>query len=81
MEGPTGPVPIGTDHFLVPRWGEAAIFDATTEQWTRVILPGQGTDAEMIWTGEEILAWGILETFDAWRWTPGQTIGGGDDAT
>jgi hypothetical protein len=35
----------------------------------------------MIWTGEEILAWGIWETFDAWRWTPGQTIGGGDDAT
>jgi hypothetical protein len=80
-EGASGPVPMGTDHFLVPRWGEAAIFDATTEQWTRVILPGQGTDAEMIWTGEEILAWGIWETFDAWRWTPGQTIGGGDDAT
>ena len=82
MEGATGPVPMGTDHFLVPRWGDAAIFNATTEEWARVILPGQGSDAEMIWTGEEILAWGIWESFDAWRWTPGQTlIGGGDDAT
>jgi len=80
MEGATGPVPMGIDHFLVPRWGDAAIFDATSEEWTRVILPGQGSDAEMIWTGEEILAWGIWESFDAWRWTPGQTlIGGGDD--
>jgi hypothetical protein len=82
MEGPTGPVSMGTGHFLVPRWGQAAIFDATTEEWTRVLLPGQGTDAEMIWTGEEILAWGIWESFDAWKWTPGQTlIGGGDDTT
>jgi hypothetical protein len=80
-EGASGPVPMGGDHFLVPRWGEAAIFDATTEEWTRVLLPGQGTDAEMIWTGEEILAWGIWETFDAWRWTPGQTVIGGDDAS
>ena len=79
MEGPAGPVPMGADHFLVPRWGEAAVFDATTEEWTRVLLPGHGTDAEMIWTGEEILAWGIYETFDAWRWTPGQTVAGGDD--
>jgi hypothetical protein len=35
----------------------------------------------MIWTGEEILAWGIWETFDAWRWTPGQTVIGGDDVS
>jgi hypothetical protein len=81
MEGPAGPVPMGTNAFLVPRWGEAAIFDATSEEWTRVLLPGQGTDAEMIWTGEEILAWGIWETFDAWRWTPGQTVIGGDDVS
>ena len=80
LEGPPGPVPMGPDHFLV-LMGAAAIFDATTEEWTRVILPGQGTDAEMIWTGEEILAWGLWETFDAWRWAPGQTIIGGDEAT
>lgn len=69
-EGPSGPVPMDSDHFMVPQWGEAAVFDATTETWTQVTLPGTGTDAEIIWTGTEFLAWGIWETFDAWSWTP-----------
>ena len=77
----SGPVEMDADHFLVPRWDEAAIFDASSESWTRVELPGVASDAGMIWTGAEFLAWGVGEPFDAWRWTPGQTIIGGDDAT
>jgi hypothetical protein len=76
-EGPSGPVPMDEDHFMVPRWGEGAIFDANSDEpranretWTKVALPGQGTDAEIIWTGEEFLAWGIWGSFDAWRWAP-----------
>ncbi len=74
MEGPSGPVPMDDDRFMVPRWGEGAIFDATTETWTLVRFPGQGYDAEIIWTGEEFLAWGTWETFDAWRWTPPEGV-------
>jgi hypothetical protein len=71
MEGPDGPVRMDDDRFMVPRWGEAAIFDANTESWTKVNLPGAGSDGEIVWTGTEFLAWGILgENFDAWRWTP-----------
>lgn len=79
--GASGPVPMGPDHLLVPQWGQGAIFEATSQEWIRVLLPGHGSDAEMIWTGEEILAWGIYETFDAWRWTPTQMAIGGDDAS
>ncbi|CAN5815991.1 hypothetical protein BH23ACT4_BH23ACT4_16470 [soil metagenome] len=81
VEGASGPVSMGVTHVLVPRWGEAAIFDLTTETWHSVTLPGTGTDAEIIWTGEEFLAWGVFGTFDAWRWTPDQPLIGGDDAS
>ena len=73
-EGPSGPVAMDDDHFMVPRWGEGAIFDANTDSWTHVELPGSGTDAEIIWTGTEFLAWGIWETFDAWRWPPPEEV-------
>ena len=66
-EGPSGPVPMDDTHFMVPRWGEGAIFDADSETWTFVDFPGSGTDAEIIWTGKEFLAW---TGTDAWRWTP-----------
>ncbi len=79
-EGAAGPVVMGQHHFLVPRWGEGAIFDATTDSWILVQLPGQGMEREIIWTGSEFLAWGIWGTFDAWRWTPEVGLIGGDDA-
>ena len=79
-EGPSGPLRMGDNHFLVPRWGEAAIFDGEAGEWVHVGLPGQGSDAEMVWTGQEILAWGVWETFDAWRWRPDTGLIGGDDA-
>ncbi len=82
-EGPSGPVPMSSEHFMVPRWGKGAVFDATTETWTSVQFPGRGHDSEVIWTGTEFLSWGLrdFETFDAWRWNPGQAIIGGDDAS
>lgn len=85
---PSGPIPMDQDRFLVPQWGKSALFDANSdapgahrETWTLVTLPGQGTDAEIIWTGEEFLAWGIWGTFDAWRWTPDEVIFGAGSST
>lgn len=73
LEQPVGPVPIG-DRFLVTRWSEGAIFDPATDEWTRVDLPGYGTDSTMVWTGEELLMWDrccyVPEDVDAWRWNP-----------
>ena len=88
-EGASGAVIMGDQHFMVPRWGEGAIFDASRadpigriDDWTLIDLPGDGTEAEIIWTGTELLAWGIQGTFDAWRWSPPEEVlvGGGDDA-
>lgn len=67
------------DRILVPQYPTGAIFDPATSAWTLVDLPGHGHDADMVWTGEEILMWGATccygatdPTFriDAWRWTP-----------
>jgi hypothetical protein len=69
-EGGSGPVSMGTSHFMVPRRGVAAVFDSNLLDWTVVQLPGEGNDAEIVWTGTEFLAWGIWESFDAWRWAP-----------
>jgi hypothetical protein len=66
-EGPDGPIYVDANHFMVPRWGEGAIYSAKTESWTPVTLPGGGGDGEIIWTGTEFLAW---TGTDAWRWTP-----------
>jgi hypothetical protein len=66
---------------MVPQNGEAAIFDIQNETWAVLDVPGSGDDLSMVWTGEEILAWGIWGSFDAWRWAPDQTLIGGDDAS
>ncbi len=72
MEGPSGPVLMDDDHFMVPRWVEGAIFDAITEEWTMIQFPGQSYDFNTIWTGTEFLSWGMrdFQTFDAWRLVP-----------
>lgn len=80
-EGASSPVPMDEARFMVPRWGEGAIFDARTEQWTGIALPGHGTGAEIIWTGEEFLAWGVHGTFDAWRFPLPSGLAGGDDTS
>lgn len=73
MERPPGPVILG-DRFLVMGLSEAAIFDPSSGRWTRAEPPGQGTDVDMVWTGEEVLMWGKCcygpEDVDAWRWRP-----------
>jgi hypothetical protein len=80
-EGASGPVAMDDGRFMVPRWGEGAVFDARTGDWRQIDLPGSGTDAEIIWTGEEFLAWGIYDSFDAWRFTPPPGFAGGDDTS
>ena len=74
-EGAAGGVDLGDGRILVPQFGEGAIFDSSG--WTSVELPGLGTEWDMVWTGEEVLMWGVpgccIEdgaTVDAWRWTP-----------
>ena len=78
-EGPSGPVQFG-DGFLVPRWGEGAIYEPASGSWQKVRLPGQGRGEHMVWTGEELIMWGSACCFgdgrnefvsmDAWRWSP-----------
>jgi len=80
-EGASGPVAMDANHFMVPRWGEAAIFDATEDGWWYFELPGQGIDAEIVWTGAEFLAWGIWGSFDAWRWAPEDYVFGTGSTT
>ncbi len=80
-DGASGGVAMDVDRFMVPEYGRGAIFDARTEEWTEILLPGSGTDAEIVWTGEEFLAWGIYESFDAWRFTPPLGFAGGDDTS
>lgn len=55
------------DGILVAEAGRGALYDHRTGSWRNVVLPGWGTAAEMVWTGEEFLAWGLG---DAWRWRP-----------
>jgi hypothetical protein len=82
-EGPSGPVPMDSHRFMVPNGDVGAVFDANTETWTRVEFPGRGGDDQIIWTGTEFLSWGIrdFQTFDAWRWSPGAVLIGGDDVS
>ena len=77
-EGASGAVVLG-DRVLIPEYGEAALYDPAAGTWSRVRLPGWGTDWEMIWTGEEVLMWGATQCcpgagakVDAWRWRPPQ---------
>jgi hypothetical protein len=74
-EGAAGGLDLGGGRILVPQYGEGAVFE--TGGWTRIDLPGWGTEWEMVWTGEEVLMWGVPvcclddgATVDAWRWTP-----------
>ncbi|MCI0424635.1 MAG: hypothetical protein L0Z47_02150 [Actinobacteria bacterium] len=74
-EGAAGGLDFGDGRILIPQYGEGAIFDRSG--WTRVELPGWGTEWDMVWTGEEVLMWGVplccIEdgaTVDAWKWTP-----------
>jgi hypothetical protein len=76
---PSGPLEL-ENGFLVPQWGEAAIFDNAARSWTNAQLPGNGWSSEMVWTGDEVLMWGQaccygswrdeFVSMDAWRWTP-----------
>lgn len=78
-EGASGPTQLDSG-FLVPQWGEAAIFDTATRTWRDVVLPGITADHDSVWTGTEILSWGSVccygdgrdafVSMDAWRWTP-----------
>jgi hypothetical protein len=80
-EGAGGGVVMDAERFMVPEWDHGAIFDARTETWTEILLPGVGSDAEIIWTGEELLAWGVFDSFDAWRFTPPSGPAGGADTS
>ncbi len=76
-EGPSGPIEAGSG-ILVPQWGEAAWLPSVDASWVSLDMPGQGWDADLIWTGDEVLMWGATccygssnatFTIDAWRWT------------
>jgi len=66
-ERPSGPLVMG-DRLLVPQFDEGAIFDVANREWTVIDLPGIGSGDQMVWTGDQIIAWyfGV----DAWRWIP-----------
>jgi hypothetical protein len=61
------------DRVLIPADGTAVLYDPAAATWTRVLLPGLGGPAQMVWTGREVLKWGwtgVDSDVDAWRWTP-----------
>jgi hypothetical protein len=66
-ERPSGPLVMG-DRLLVPQFEQGAIFDVANREWTVIDLPGIGSGDQMVWTGDQIIAWyfGV----DAWRWIP-----------
>lgn len=77
---PPGPIPIDDQRFLVPGDGEGAIFDVASQEWVHVVFPGDVADGQIVWTGEEFLAWGNFGVPDAWRWAPlDDSVSGGDD--
>jgi hypothetical protein len=65
---------VGDDRFRVPGVGEAARYDAVTQNRASVVPPGIGTDNEVIWAGREFRVWRIWETFDAWIWTSAEEV-------
>jgi hypothetical protein len=67
-DSPPGGVVMG-DRLLVPSNGPGAMYDSKSGSWQNVTLPGYGYDTQMVWTGEEVLAFGAAHN-DAWRWTP-----------
>jgi hypothetical protein len=66
-ERPSGPLVMG-DRLLVPQFEQGAIFDVANREWTVIDLPGIGSGDQMVWTGDQIIAWYF--GLDAWRWTP-----------
>ena len=65
------------DRILVTESGEGHIYFPIVDAWFSSVLPGQGTEWDMVWTGEEVLMWGVPlccldrgARVDAWRWTP-----------
>jgi hypothetical protein len=51
----------------------SVIYDSATDRWESVVLPGDGNETQMVWTGEEVLSWGGCcwgAVTDAWRWRP-----------
>jgi hypothetical protein len=78
-EGGSSSVVAG-DRVYVESCGSFAVFDADTDSWSRVVLPGSlGFGFDAVWTGSELLMWGgpccygtggPLSSIDAWRWSP-----------
>jgi hypothetical protein len=60
--------------FLASAGLHGALFEAASGKWKTVEFPGLGTDADMVWTGDEVLMWAKCcygpDDVDAWRWTP-----------
>lgn len=73
MDAPPGPLHLDSG-FLVTADLRGAIYDPDDDLWTRVDLPGLGSDVDMVWTGEEVLMWAKCcygpDDVDAWRWSP-----------
>jgi hypothetical protein len=78
LEGSPGPVAMG-EVFLVPGFGESAIYHSSGDYWQIVALENSGSTSELVWTGREVLMWGSaccnddagrFRFQDAWRWTP-----------
>lgn len=67
---PSGAVPMGPGRILIPQFDHAAYFDGET--WTVSALPGWTTDRHVVWTGREVISWGMTfaSGIDAWRWWP-----------
>lgn len=75
-EGAAGALRIG-DRLLVNEYGRGHVYERSSNTWSSHLLPGHGTEWDMVWTGEEILMWGVPlccvdsgARVDAWRWTP-----------
>jgi hypothetical protein len=75
VERTSGAVVLG-DQVLVPELDHGALYDLATGTWTRVQLPGWSNSWDMVWTGTEVLKWGLTPCcsadapLDAWQWRP-----------
>lgn len=54
------------DRILVAEGGRAALYGVNVGRWLDLPLPGWGTASETVWTGSQVLMWGMG---DAWQWT------------
>jgi hypothetical protein len=76
-EGASGAIEVGSG-ILVPQGTEAAWLPSVDASWIMLDMPGQGSDLDMIWTGDVVVMWGSTCCYgagddpfsiDAWRWT------------